>query len=298
MFGVFTVTADRVAAWLGVARPAGHRDRPAEAEAGLRFCISSRTAGHCPLAETLDLAARLHFAGVEVWSVDLERTGELPHQLRRQARSLDLTLICHARTRRANIAAPLAGHRRRALATVRSSLRDAAELGAGLCVVHPGKMKSPQHDPEESWPILVESMALLSEEATGLGVTIGVEQMEPGRAFFCNPDDIRRLFSAVPSEHLRLTLDLNHAAKWCLATGTELAAFVREAERVAHVHLSDSGGKARHLPLGEGVLDIPGMLDALRCRDYRGTVTIEGRAEGRELAAIEANRRYLRYRES
>jgi sugar phosphate isomerase/epimerase len=290
----FSPTADRVAAWLGLQRWAARPAEDDQAGATPRFLVSSRTAGERPLAETLGLAAQFGYAGVEVWSADLARDNQPPRKLGRMAESLGLTLLCHAHTTHANIATRNTRRWRRAMTLLRDCLYEAAELGASLCVVHPGKMPSADRDPERYWPTMIESLAWLADQAARLDLVVGVEQMEPGRSFLCGPNDIRRLFRAVPSEHLQLTLDLNHAAAWCRDGRLTLTEFTRQAERLAHVHISDGSPLRRHLPLGEGGLDVGAMLEALQESGYRGTVTIEGRAEGRELAVIESNRRYLR----
>ena len=65
-----------------------------------------------------------------------------------------------------------------------------------------------------------------------------------------------------------LTLDVGHDA--CIG-GADLPRILARASRLTHMHLHDSTGSNAHLPLGDGSLDIPAMLDLARrqnCRVY------------------------------
>lgn len=59
---------------------------------------------------------------------------------------------------------------------------------------------------------------------------------------------------------------------------------------VCHVHLSGSTERLVHVPLGEGIYDLRPPLRRLAAF-YTGVIAIEGYAEGREMEAVECNRR-------
>lgn len=73
-----------------------------------------------------------------------------------------------------------------------------------------------------------------------------------------------------------LTLDVGHDA--CIG-GADLPRILARASRLTHMHLHDSTGSNAHLPLGDGGLDIPAMLDLARrqnCRVVLETKTVAG----------------------
>ncbi len=73
---------------------------------------------------------------------------------------------------------------------------------------------------------------------------------------------------------LRLALDLGH----CLVSGDiePEAAVVAQAHRLGNVHLEDMRrGIHRHLPFGEGDMDLPAVIGALRQVEFRGLVCVE-----------------------
>jgi inosose dehydratase len=125
--------------------------------------------------------------------------------------------------------------------------------------------------------------------------------------------EARRLFDMTDPSVLGLCLDTGH---WTFGAGGDPVAAVREfRERVWHVHFKDcdravaeasrldgwsgpeSVGHGVFCELGQGSVDFPGMLDALRDIDYGGWIVVEqdvlpGMGNPRESAR--RNREYLR----
>ncbi len=62
------------------------------------------------------------------------------------------------------------------------------------------------------------------------------------------------------SESFALTLDTGH--ELCLG-GRDTHVFERYSDKLVHMHLHDSDGKAAHLPLGSAAIDIPQKLSIL-----------------------------------
>jgi inosose dehydratase len=125
--------------------------------------------------------------------------------------------------------------------------------------------------------------------------------------------EARRLFDMTDPSIVGLCLDTGH---WAFGAGGDPVAAVREfRERVWHVHFKDarpsvmaasrehdwsgpeSLGHGVFCELGEGCVDFPGMVDALKEIDYQGWVVVEqdvlpGMGNPRESAL--RNREYLR----
>ena len=125
--------------------------------------------------------------------------------------------------------------------------------------------------------------------------------------------EARKLFDLTDPTVLGLCLDTGH---WAFGAGGDPVAAVREfRDRVWHVHFKDarpsvmaasrehdwsgpeSLGHGVFCELGEGCVDFPGMVEALREIDYQGWVVVEqdvlpGMGNPRESAR--RNREYLR----
>jgi inosose dehydratase len=103
-------------------------------------------------------------------------------------------------------------------------------------------------------------------------------------------DEVERLLADVPADVLGLCLDTGHA----LYAGADPAALVvRHAERLEHLHLKDvseprlAAARAGRLdfwtaiahgtfcPVGEGMLDLDGVREALAAAGYKGLATVE-----------------------
>ena len=107
--------------------------------------------------------------------------------------------------------------------------------------------------------------------AADRGVRIGIENLSE------KADDLERLLEAVPL--LGITLDVGHG-QLLAETNTAFPIIERLSSRIAHLHLHDNhGGKGvrddLHLPIGEGIVDFPRILEALIRKRYCGTATLE-----------------------
>jgi sugar phosphate isomerase/epimerase len=113
-----------------------------------------------------------------------------------------------------------------------------------------------------------------TQRAQQAGVTLCIENLSEHANHFASA------FARVPE--LNLTLDLGHGQ--ILAPGdrgnASFELIARFASRIRHVHLHDNLGGDRskddlHLPIGQGVVDFPGILGALRDVGYEGGFSFE-----------------------
>ncbi len=109
-------------------------------------------------------------------------------------------------------------------------------------------------------PIGIENMNKVHEncEIAYLGVTI---------------EELARVFKALPTKYLGLTLDVAHAS--LLPGGTE--SFIKAfPDKIISTHISDNDLKLdHHLPVGQGKIDFRNVLGMLKDLGFKGTLNIE-----------------------
>ncbi len=127
----------------------------------------------------------------------------------------------------------------------------------------------------DSWSRLVKGLARVCDAADAHGIDIGFEP-EPGMfvSSMAQWDELRR---RLPHPRLCLTLDVGHVH--CLEAEPPAALIDRYAPLLRNVHLDDHRkGVHEHLFFGEGEIDFPPVLDALRRaakgRDLPATVEL------------------------
>lgn len=240
-----------------------------------------------PVVSAICAAAETGFDGVEVWRDQAVAHDDNPSRLRRALETTDMGVAVHASSYDVNLAAWNPGMRAASLAETVASVHLAADLGAELVVVHPGRRSSSQDDAETWWPHVLSTLEPLDDLAARLGVKVAVELMERRPLeVVMRPDDARRLV-AHGFRATGLTVDLAHAR-----THADPVEFLRDLEGtpVDHVHLSDSDPTTVHLPLGEGSAWLAPALAELARLGYERIITVEGYQpeRGRELLAANA----------
>lgn len=126
------------------------------------------------------------------------------------------------------------------------------------------------------------------------------------------PDEVERLIAELTTDKVDICFDGGHYA---YGGGDPIAFVHRHRERIGYVHLKDvdpvvlHDARARELSfldalrefvfceLGEGMVDIPGMVQTLRDGGYRGWLVVEQDTTPRDATvSARANRAYLRER--
>jgi len=151
------------------------------------------------------------------------------------------------------------------------AIRIAADLGAEAMSFWSGR-KAPNDSDETAWQRLVDGCTHLASVADHHNVQLAFEP-EPGM-FVQYIEEWRRLAVEVASERLGVTLDLGH----CHAIeDLSTAECIREVgAALRNVQIEDmERGVHEHLDFGEGSMDFPPILAALRDADYRGLVNVE-----------------------
>jgi inosose dehydratase len=134
------------------------------------------------------------------------------------------------------------------------------------------------------WARMVELLRRTADRAAARGVRAVVHPHAGGYLEF--EDEIDRLLAAVPHAELGLCLDTGHA----LYAGSDPAELIRRyAERIEHVHLKDVAEPVRSrglrfweaieagifCPVGDGLLDLDALREALAAIGYAGFATVE-----------------------
>jgi L-ribulose-5-phosphate 3-epimerase len=108
--------------------------------------------------------------------------------------------------------------------------------------------------------------------AANHGVTLAFEP-EPGM-FIDTMDRYDELCLALDAPHFRLMLDVGHLH--CLGETPIPDVIRRYGERIANVHIEDMrAGVHEHLMFGEGEIDFPPLIEALREVGYSGGLHVE-----------------------
>lgn len=143
-------------------------------------------------------------------------------------------------------------------------LKLAQAMATRVLVVHPHTKGSPEHRSLLEQPV-IDNILWLADRCQDLGIILAMEN---------SPKTC-----ATSSQLQDYVKELNHANILPMVDTTEVreaggdpVAFIRDLPP-CHLHLSDFGNGKKHLPLGEGEIDWPGVRDALI--GYRGVYTVE-----------------------
>ena len=147
------------------------------------------------------------------------------------------------------------------------AIRVAQWMGADILILN-GERST---DPARQWAEHVDRLGRLCELAEAAGVTLAVEP-EPLLVIGSSQDALA-MIEAVGSPALKVNLDVGHAQ----ITDDDVPASIRElGPAIAHLHLEDIAGRVhRHLPLGEGDMDLGAIREALDEIGYAGPYVVD-----------------------
>jgi sugar phosphate isomerase/epimerase len=162
--------------------------------------------------------------------------------------------------------------RSRRLDLLRRAVAIGADLGAEAVSFWSGVLPS-DVDVHTGWQRLVAGCAEVADVAAARQVRLGFEP-EPGMLVE-TIDGYQRLAAELGGPHrLGLTLDIGHCR--CLEPEPEADCVRRVGPWLATVQIDDMRrGVHEHLPFGDGEVDLPGVLAALRQVGYPGLVSVE-----------------------
>ncbi|MGH8904633.1 MAG: sugar phosphate isomerase/epimerase family protein [Egibacteraceae bacterium] len=252
---------------------------------GLRFAYGTNGLGDHRLADVIAWLADLGYAGVAL-TLDHHHldpfAGNLSQRVRAiagqlQARGLGVVVETGARflldpRRKHEPTLVSDSGRERRVDLLQRACVIAAELGAPVVSCWSGAV--PANVPAAvAWDRLLAGLDPVLASATRLGVRLGVEP-EPGMLVdTLDRWDLLADRLGRPAT-LGLTLDLGHCR--CLEPAPVPACVRRAAADLVHVQIEDMRrGLHEHLYFGEGEMEFPPILAALREIAYRGLVAVE-----------------------
>jgi L-ribulose-5-phosphate 3-epimerase len=202
------------------------------------------------------------------------------------AAGVQLTSIATGLFWQANYASPAPDDRARAAALTETLLAQAAAARAGAILVVPavvGRAADPR--PGVPYSVALErtatALASLRHVAEDAGVTIALENV--WNRFLLSPVEAAALVDHVNSPCVGWYFDVGNV----LATGYPEDWITTLGRRIARVHIKDYDlarpGSAGFCPLGEGSVDWPGVMGALREIGYDGPLVYEGAGEVAEI---------------
>jgi sugar phosphate isomerase/epimerase len=162
--------------------------------------------------------------------------------------------------------------RARRLGLLTTAVRVAADLGAHAVHCFSG-VTPPGTATADAWRHLTDGLHTLLEAAGAAGVPLALEP-EPGHLVgdIAGFHRLREALGSPPG--LGMTLDVGHCR--CLEPADPAECVRQAAPWLRHVQIEDMRrGVHEHLPFGEGEIDFPPVLDALREAGYAGLVTVE-----------------------
>jgi sugar phosphate isomerase/epimerase len=180
------------------------------------------------------------------------------------------------------------------LTACREALDLAVEFEAGIVVVHASAEPIADADREGRLAQCVQTLSSLADAARELGVRIAIELL-PRTCLGNTAAELQRMLGDLDPEVFGACLDVNHLMD---RAGT-LPDVVRQlGPQLITLHLSDYDGiDEKHWPPGEGVIDWPAFIQALRDIGYAGPFNYEAKFPGstpaERMAALSANFAWL-----
>lgn len=271
----------------GATGTAGARNPAAADETAPRFAYGTNGLTDLRLDDALGLLADLGYQGVGLTLDHMHLdplAPDLAARTRRVARRLDrLGLSVTVETGARYVLDPRRKHhptlldpdpeaRGARIALLLKAVRAGADLGAHAVHCFSGVVP-PGVSEDTAWQRLAESMAPVVDAAAAAGTPLAVEP-EPGH-LLSGIAGFHRLRTALGApDALGITLDIGHCQ--CLEPEPPAACVRAVAPWLRHVQIEDMRrGVHEHLPFGEGEIDFPPVLAALRAVGYGGLVGVE-----------------------
>ena len=249
------------------------------------FASSSRKFGKTyPIWEVLDFMSETGFDGVELtqgWPMGGYPSSDQADRiraLRRMYDGFDLQIFS-IQTSAGGSFAPDAEARRKWLDLMRDRCQLAKALGCDCVGMWPGGPLRGQTI-DEAIERLAASFREVGKIAGDLGLVSAFEIEPP--FVFNNEDHLRWILAAANHSNVKTIFDPSHFDLMSDSTGRPHEMLKRiGVENIGYVHFTDTdgtlrdGGTSKHVPCGDGHIDVDAALTTLRDGGFRGWIMID-----------------------
>ena len=224
-----------------------------------------RQPGKDEILETLQHAPRVGFthwgiAGPLTWTRQAIKQMDIPDLLKR-ANSVGLTHISELYAFGIPTDSIIAAED--AVDDLMLNVEAAIELSCPLLVFSGGKRV------ENGLKPTISGLKKLSRLIEDKPIKIGLEPHFKSQ--FQDAEDFDTIFSEINSPQIGITVDTGHFH----AAGVDWKSLIRQyANKIYNVHLKDTVGP-QSVPIGQGEVDLSGLINELRAIDYQGALALE-----------------------
>lgn len=161
--------------------------------------------------------------------------------------------------------------RRKAVAGLATMIEITARLGGEMMVVHPGLPLGKEEDQAALLWASERSLREILPTAEKHRIALAIENLPPGY-LGGNMEDVAGIIERIDSPMIGICLDTGHAN----LGGDPVADFLRCPDRVICFHLHDNDGSGdQHLPPGQGTVDWPRLIEAIKKHPRQRALVLE-----------------------
>ena len=163
---------------------------------------------------------------------------------------------------------------------------------AGIPVLHTGDGHKPANmSVEDAYKILQERLGLILEAAEKYNVTVAIE---PHGTFSLTADGLKTIMAMGDPKYLGINYDgCNIFRAGYVESGNgqsgykgnekgenEVKVLEGIVDRVVHCHAKDINAEKKCVPVGEGIVNVKGVVETLKKNGYNGVVSVETEGGG------------------
>ena len=226
--------------------------------------------------QAIDDVAALGFRGIQLRTSSLEIWGKHPEELKKKLAEKKLTLLCFS----SGTVDAVPGKEAEHLANHEKNAKFVSAVGGRILQVVSRTPADRAPTPDE-FARLGKLLNEIGKRTQAHGVTVVYHNHMNG--FGETPDGLDRVMAATDRKHVSLLFDIAHCQQ---GGGDPVAGVLRHKDRIAIMHLKDvvsplpgdtkpPHDSYRFVELGQGKVDVPGVLASVKKIGFHGPAVIE-----------------------